>query len=145
MKSIKNITAEETYSIRKEVLRKGIDLPYEFNGDFDKDTFHLGAYKNGELVGVVSFMRVKCDSLKGNQYQLRGMATLSKARGLGFGRLLINTATNELKKKEVDFIWCNAREVALKFYENNGFKILGDSFEIDKVGTHFKMYKNLNL
>ena len=145
MNSIKNISAKDTYSIRKEVLRKGIDLPFKFNGDLDKDTFHLGAYKDGFLVGVASFMKVNLDFFNGTQYQLRGMATLYKVRGLGFGKLLISEASNQLKQKGIAIIWCNAREVALKFYERNGFKIIGESFEIDKVGTHYKMYKKLNI
>ena len=35
----KNITSEETYKIRLEILRKEIDLPVQFSGDFDIDTF----------------------------------------------------------------------------------------------------------
>ena len=49
MIEVKKITAIETYDIRLEVLRKNIPLPFEFKGDFDDDTFHLGAFKNGAL------------------------------------------------------------------------------------------------
>ena len=50
MIEVKKITAIETYDIRLEVLRKNIPLPFEFKGDFDDDTFHLGAFKNGKLI-----------------------------------------------------------------------------------------------
>lgn len=143
MKSIKKITAEETYFIRKEVLRKGIKKPYQFDGDLDKETFHLGAFYNNELVGVATFMNRDCNLLKGNQYQLRGMATLTKVRGFGLGNLLIENATKLLIEKGNDVLWCNAREVALNFYLKNGFEISGKSFEIDEIGTHYRMYKHL--
>jgi len=45
MIQIKKIEAEEIFPVRKEVLRKNIPLPFEFKGDFDEDTFHLGVYK----------------------------------------------------------------------------------------------------
>ena len=67
MIEIKNIRAQETYPIRLEVLRKGIDLPYKFNGDLDSDTFHLGAFKDGKLIAVSSFMKVKKSHFKGSQ------------------------------------------------------------------------------
>jgi predicted GNAT family N-acyltransferase len=40
-------------------------------------------------------------------------------------------------------LWCNAREKAVKFYQNNGFEIIGEPFEIEKVGTHYVMFKKL--
>ena len=42
---IKLILAQETYSIRKEVLRKEFpDEPHQFKGDLDQGTFHLGYF-----------------------------------------------------------------------------------------------------
>lgn len=140
---IKKIRTEETYFIRKKILRKGTDKPCQFNGDFDDKTFHLGAYKQNKLVGIATFMKQSNNLLFGSQYQLRGMATLSEVRGLGFGNLLLETAFEKLKKKNVEYLWCNAREVAVKFYQKNGFEILGTSFEIEGIGTHFKMCKKL--
>lgn len=140
---IKTISTEETYFIRKEVLRKGIDKPFKFEGDFDKHTFHLGAFKNDKLVGVATFMYISCNLLKGLQFQLRGMATLVDVRGEGYGKFLVDKASELLKNKHIDILWCNAREVAVEFYKKNGFKIIGDSFEIDQIGKHYKMYKEL--
>ena len=57
MIEIKKIEAKETYDIRLAVLRKGIPLPVKFNGDEDKGTIHLGAFKNSKLIAVSSFMK----------------------------------------------------------------------------------------
>ena len=140
---IKTILTEETYNLRKEVLRKNIDLPYKFNGDLEESTFHLGAFKENKLVGIVSFMESSFKEIKGTQYQLRGMATLPEVRGEGFGNLLIKKGTEILQQKAIEFVWCNAREVALGFYQRNGFEIVGQSFDIQKVGVHFKMVREL--
>lgn len=143
MNSIKKISAEETYLIRKKVLRKNIDLPYKLKGDFDENSIHFGAFKDSEIVGVVSFMEFSTDVIEGFQYQLRGMATLSEVRGEGFGQLLIAKGAEVLKEKGVKNVWCNAREVAIGFYKKNGFTIIGDLFYIEKVGVHYKMVKKL--
>jgi len=143
MIEIKRLKAIETYKVRKEVLRKNIDLPYTFAGDLDKDTFHLGLFLNNQLIGVVSFMKFTNPDIKGNQYQLRGMATLQEFQGRGYGNELIQFGLNILKEKQMDYVWCNARIIAVKFYQKCGFLIIGKQFEISKIGEHFVMFKKV--
>jgi len=130
MLQIKKIEAIETYPIRLEVLRKNIPLPYKFEGDLDNETFHLGVYKNNELIAVSSYMKAKNKNFEGNQYQLRGMATLKEYRGFGAGKLML--------------LWCNARIVAVDFYKKYGFQTYGDKFEIPIVGKHYIMFKKIS-
>jgi len=143
MIEIKNISAEETYAVRLEVLRKNIDLPYKFNGDLDTDTFHLGAFNKGELIAISSFMNVKNNHFKGTQYQLRGMATLEQYQGFGIGKLLIMEAEKILNSLNVDCLWCNARIIAVDFYKKQGFRTFEEKFNIPLIGDHFVMYKYL--
>ncbi|UMB60895.1 GNAT family N-acetyltransferase [Lutibacter sp. A80] len=144
MIEIKEITAKETFEIRLEVLRRNIPLPYEFKGDFDQDTFHLGAFKEGKLIAVSSFMKAENNSFKGKQYQLRGMATLNNYQGFGAGKLLISKAEEILKSLHINCLWCNARVIALDFYKKQGFLTYGDKFEVPLIGDHFVMYKYLD-
>jgi predicted GNAT family N-acyltransferase len=143
MIEIKKITALDTYSIRLEVLRKNIPLPYKFNGDLDVDTFHLGAFKNDELIAVSSFMKVKNKNFEGEQYQLRGMATIANYQGFGAGKLMMQKAFSILVTLKVDCLWCNARIIACNFYKKQGLQTFGGLFEIKPVGDHYLMYKNL--
>lgn len=143
MIEIKNISAQETYAIRLEVLRKDIDLPYKFNGDLDTDTFHLGAFKDDKLIAVSSFMKVKNSHFKGSQFQLRGMATLTKYQGFGLGKQLIIKAEEILKPLNINCLWCNARIIAVDFYKKQGFKTFGEKFDIPLIGDHYIMYKYL--
>ncbi|MFY7672337.1 GNAT family N-acetyltransferase [Tenacibaculum sp. MEBiC06402] len=143
MVSVKKIPAESTYSLRLEVLRKNIDLPHEFDGDLDDSTFHLGVFDNDQLVCIGTFMKSSLEEIKGSQYQLRGMASAPEARGKGYGKLLLSFAIDKLLKRGIDVLWCNAREVAVQFYQKNQFQILGDKF-VNKVGPHYKMYRVIN-
>jgi len=140
---IKEISAGKTYLIRKNILRNGIDLPYKFKEDFDEDTFHLGAYDSDELVGIATFIKNKINDFEGDQYQLRGMATLEKGRGKGFGKQIINEAKVILKQKNVSVLWCNARKEAVMFYKKLNFTIVGEEFNVVKVGLHYKMYTEI--
>ena len=141
---IKKINAEDTYQVRLEVLRKNIPLPYKFNGDFDEKTFHLGVFKEGKLIAVSSYMESDHKDLIGSQYQLRGMATLNEFQGYGAGKLMMQEAFSMLTQLNVNYLWCNARVVAVKFYEKQGLNIMGGSFDIPLVGKHFAMVKKMN-
>jgi predicted GNAT family N-acyltransferase len=140
MIEIKQIKAVDTYGIRLEILRNNIQLPYKFNGDFDEDTFHLGAFKNKKLIAVSSFMKTSNNSFKRKQYQLRGMATLNEYQGEGAGKLMLQHAFSILKGMKINVLWCNARVKAVNFYENLGLKTIGEKFVIERVGDHFVMY-----
>lgn len=142
MISVKRIDVKDTYPLRQEVLRKNIDLPYQFEGDLNNTTFHLGVFLHEKIVCIGTFMKNSIPELKGTQYQLRGMASATDARRKGFGKLLLNVATNELRQREIDFLWCNARSSAVLFYENNEFQQIGDRFT-NAVGPHYKMFKTL--
>ncbi|SNR73614.1 Ribosomal protein S18 acetylase RimI [Lutibacter agarilyticus] len=143
MIKVKKILTEETYTIRFEVLRKDIPLPYKFNGDFEKETFHLGAFKNNQLIAVSSFMKVSNNNFYGDQFQLRGMATLESFQGLGAGKLMVDKAIEILKTQKIDYLWCNARVIAVDFYKKQGFKIAGELFDIKYVGSHYLMFNEL--
>jgi GNAT superfamily N-acetyltransferase len=141
---IKQISTEETYAIRLETLRKGIDLPVQFSGDFDSETFHLGVFEDDELKGISSFMKTTNKLFDASQYQLRGMATLPSARGKGFGRLMLQYSFSHLREKKINTLWCNAREIALDFYLKEGFIQKGASFGIQQIGIHYRLYKKIN-
>lgn len=143
MIQIKEISAEETFPIRLEVLRKNIPLPYEFKGDFDKDTIHLGAFEGNKLIAVSSYMKAENTNFEGNKYQLRGMATLSEYQGLGAGKLMLEKAVQILKEKNIAVLWCNARIAAVDFYKKQGFQTFGEEFEISYVGKHYVMLEKI--
>lgn len=146
MYNIKYISTEETYRVRQPILREG--RPIEdcvFEGDNKESTFHLGLFFKSELIGVASFMKNKSTLFsEDNQYQLRGMAILREFQHKGLGKLLLIEGEKILIKKAVNLLWFNAREIAIKFYQNNGYSKKGDAFIIPEIGLHFVMYKILH-
>jgi ribosomal protein S18 acetylase RimI-like enzyme len=140
---IEFISPEQALALRKIVLRKNIDLPSLFSKDYDKSTFHLGLFRNQELVSIVSLMKNEHTELSGNQYQLRGMATHEKYRQKGFGKMILIQAEKILREKHCNLIWCNARVKALDFYRKQGFIIYGKEFNISRIGEHYMMFKTL--
>ena len=143
MITIKEISAPETYTIRKAVLRENIPLTEKMEGDFDSSTIHLGVYVNNELQCVATFMPHESSHFTGKQYRLRGMATSKDAQGLGLGRKVLEAAATKLRTMDIDVLWCNARVVALDFYKKCGYHIIGDEFDVHLVGPHYVMYKML--
>jgi len=138
---IRFISTEDTLAIRSSVLREGM-VPElcRFDGDDDEDTFHLGFYKDDELICIGSFHKQAKDAYEGVGYQLRGMATLFDYHRKGIGNQLLNFAIVYLKGKKVNYIWCNARINACRFYLGIGFEIISDEFEIEGVGPHRLMF-----
>ncbi len=116
----------------------GIDV------DEVEGTFHIGAFKDGEIVSTGTFLIQKNEKFEQEkQYRLRAMATFPKVRGEGFGQRVIDFAINELKNRNEEILWCDARKLALGFYEKMGFTIIGDYYDVPKIGPHKLMFYNI--
>ncbi len=140
------IPSKETYPLRLEVLWPHKNSLNECGLEIDdlQSTFHVGAYKNEELVSIGTFLLQNNEKFKElKQYRLRAMATSPTVRGENFGKKVIDFALEELKNRKVELLWCDAREVALGFYEKMGFTLVGDFYEIPIIGKHKLMYKKI--
>ncbi len=142
---IKFIEVEDTLPLRNTLLREGKLTLDEcrFPTDSIESNFHLGYYIKGELVCISSFAPQKYGEFTGTGYQLRGMATVEKYRGQGIGNQLINFALIYLRGQKANYVWCNARKRAIKFYQNVGFEVISPEFEVPGIGPHYAMYVKL--
>lgn len=140
-----SITAQETYNVRHQELRQG--KPIEscvFAGDDLLSTLHFGYKIDHEIIAVVSAFQQNNKLFEHeNQYQIRGMAVLSKYQGTGIGKKLFLEMEQFLINRNVNFVWFNARLIAVPFYNSISCKVIGDLFEIEDVGPHYLMYKFL--
>jgi len=146
MIQISEISTLETFIVRHPVLRPGKPIETcHFDGDDLNTTKHFGLFENNVLAGVISLFKKDDGTFADdNQFQIRGMAVLENLRKRGFGELLVRHVENVVAKEKGKLVWFNAREVAVKFYSNLGYQIIGDAFEIPDVGLHYKMYKILD-
>jgi len=144
--AVKEISTEETITIRHQVLRQGkpIESCY-FEGDNSATTFHLGLHYYGELIGVATFIKNQHPNFNDeSQLQLRGMAILQLFQGKKLENVLLEKGLLDLKQLNINLLWFNARETAINFYSKFGFNTYGKPFDIQNIGTHYTMFKNIN-
>ena len=143
---IRFIKVEDLLPIRSHVLREGRLSPEEsrFETDTLPGAFHLGFYEHNELACIASFHPQSFGSYPGTGYQLRGMATIEKYRGRGFGNRLLTFSIVYLKGQNVNYLWCNARKKALPFYLSIGFENVSAEFELPFIGPHYTLYLKIS-
>ena len=96
------------------------------------------------VIAIASFHPEKHAGLKGwKQFRLRGMATHPDHVGKGIGKALLTFAMDHLKAQHADLLWCNARVLAVPFYEKLGFIREGPEFDIPGIGGHFLMHRKV--
>lgn len=138
---IRFISSEEVLPVRSLVLRDGKSFEFcRFETDIIDGAFHLGYYLDQQLVCVTSFHPEGKNDFKGKGYQLRGMATLISYQGKSIGNQLVNFAIIYLRGLKANYVWCNARKKAYRFYENLGFEFISEEFEVPEIGPHKAMY-----
>jgi len=138
---------ERVRLLRYVVLREPLGLPYEqtlFPGDELLGTIHVVGVLDGKPVGCLTLLPPgerplgsgieECEP--GLRYvQLRGMAVVSSCQGCGIGsRLLAHVSGVSAERGWI--LWCKAREGAVGFYVSNGWRVVGDEFEIPQIGKH---------
>ena len=142
---IKKVDAERIRPLRHSELRKGQDFSTtSYLKDYELDTFHMAYISNEKIVTCATFYPEKSTKIKSeNAYRLRGMATDSNFQRKGYASDLMEESFKKLKNRDCDMVWCNARLVAVNFYKSVGFKITGKIFDIEGIGPHYYMYKEI--
>jgi predicted GNAT family N-acyltransferase len=133
------------HELRLRVLRPGqppscVDHEY----DYRPQVFHVAALQlDGVVVGCATFYpEPASDGRPG--WRLRAMATAPEARGKGHGARVLRFGIDELRRRDADLLWCNARAGAVWFYKHLGFVAVSEEFEIPPIGPHYVMELNLS-
>ena len=142
---INKVDAEKIRPLRHSELRKGQDFSTtSYLKDYEEGTFHMACIVDDKIVTCATFYAQASMKIKSNNaYRLRGMATDSNFQRKGYARNLMVESFKELEKRDCDMVWCNARLVAVNFYKSVGFKIIGELFDIEAIGPHYYMYKEI--
>lgn len=145
MLEIRTIKPEMTYNLRHNILRPHQSLEdCKYETDYEDDSFHIGAFHQGELIAVASFCIENHPDFKFHkQYRLRAMATHEKYRRLGAGRAVVEYAEDLIRDKGVYFLWCKGRTSVQEYYQKLGFTAYGEVFDYPPIGPHIIMYKDL--
>lgn len=107
---IKEITSEETWPIRHQVMWPNEPFDY-IKLPVDEKGVHFGLWINERLISVVSLF---IDNKRVGQF--RKFATLVEEQGKGYGSQLLHHLFETAQKKGVQKIWCNARVNKTGYY-----------------------------
>lgn len=146
--SIVELRPEETWPLRRAVLRTGTPSPeVVLDGDDDPGTLHLGVRDaHGSLIAASTWIpRARAGAPAMPAVQLRAMAIDPGQRRRGLGARLLRHGLSSMGERGVRVVWANARDTALDFYVRHGFDIDGDGFVDDATGLpHHRIVKHLS-
>jgi len=131
--SIRDIDVADTHVLRRAVLRDGTASDaVVFDGDDEPSTVHLGAFVDGRLVGISTWVDRDWPGRPGHPgrpaRQLRGMATDPDHRTRGCGAALLDAGIERCRASGATTIWARARVTVLDFYLHRGFVPVGDAY-----------------
>ena len=156
MPTVRRVPAAVVRPLRTRILRPGwTDREATYPED-ETVAVHVAAYRDGaetpDGVGTV-YAEPAPDANRdeipeaayadGASWRLRGMATSDAARGTGLGRLVLEECFRIVREADGRFLWCNARLVAVPFYERLGLQAVGPEFDIPTIGPHYVMWREV--
>ena len=140
------ISSQETRSLRHLVLWTHLPSLDVCVIDIDnrEDAFHVGIFDQHRLVSIGSFFAMESPRLEMKpQYRLRAMATDPDYRRRHAGKELIEFAVERLRNAGIRVLWCDARLIAVPFYESLGFHKEPYVYEVPLIGAHHFMWRAL--
>lgn len=149
---IQPVPSKGTHSVRHRVLWPHREDEDACTIDIDDlpSALHLAAVDEyGKAVGVLSLFDQRSerfpDAIPAEEpvYRLRAMGVVPECRRLGVGQALVEAACEAVREKGAVYLWCDARKVALPFYEALGFHYLSGMYEIPIIGPHRMMARRL--
>lgn len=143
MKIIEPQTSQEFeayYFLRWDSLRRPWGKPRGTEKD-ELESSSIHAMMINEKNEPIAVGRIHFNSP--DQAQIRYMAVSEKYRGKNYGNKIINYLENKAREKGRSLVILQARENAVKFYENNGYIIKEKSFLLWDSIQHYLMEKKI--
>jgi ribosomal protein S18 acetylase RimI-like enzyme len=75
--------------------------------------------------------------------QIRYMAVEEEWQRKGIGKMILSYLEEKVKEKGARNIVLNARDIAIKFYERNGYQIVKEAHTLFDVIPHYRMMKKV--
>jgi predicted GNAT family N-acyltransferase len=127
---------ESYFDLRWKILRKPWNQPKGSEKDgLDEESIHIMVCEEGRIIGVG---RAHFNSP--DEAQIRYMAVEEDKRKKGVGSLILKELEKRIKGK---YIVLNARENAVEFYKNKGYRIIEKGHLLFGSIQHYKMRKDI--
>ena len=128
--------------LRLKVLREGTPSKDPRYAEDDLDiTRHIALFDSDEIIATSTWLTrdfpqisLVIPDLQLPGVQLRGMAVDHHLQGCGIGAQLLNHGVAYAKSLGAGLVWARARDSALRFYEQNDFRVVGDAFNDEATG-----------
>ncbi len=140
IREIKHNTEDynQELELRDQVLRTPLGLSlYNEDLNAEKNDFHIGAYANGHLIGVLILTKQNEKEIK-----MRQVAVSEQWRSLKVGTELIRYAEQYAKNEGYETMLLHARKTARDFYLKLGYESVGEEFLEINI-PHYRMRKSL--
>jgi GNAT superfamily N-acetyltransferase len=137
---VSRVHYERLLDLRHRVLLPDADRDAVlFEGDAEPTAIHLAALNGWDMVVGCATLIARPWNQK-PAWQLRGMAVDPAVQRAGVGRLLLAEIDQIVRHSDhAQQLWCNARKVAIAFYEKHGWQLASAEFQIPGAGPHYKM------
>ena len=122
---------KKAHKIRYDVFVIGQNCPEDLEWEFEEESTHFLLLENDIPLATARHRKTK------NGFKLERFAVHSKARGKGFGMLILKAILEDIKDSKL-LKYMHAQEQVTPFYEKVGFKKSGDLFEEAGI-MHYKM------
>lgn len=130
---------EQYYALRWKVLREPWDQPRESEKDeFESGAIHLMAWSEGTLVGVG-----RLHFTSPTEAQIRYMAVEEDRRNRGVGAEILAELEKRARERGATSVVLNARDRAVCFYEEHGYRTTGKASSLFGSVDHWAMRKDL--
>lgn len=125
------------YGLRWQILRKPWNQPEGSEKDArEHDTWHRAVFCGDRMAGVARMQMNTVD-----EAQIRYMAVAEEFRGMGFGRMLVQSLEEVAREQGAERVMLDARSDAVGFYVVLGYRVVSDSYLLfDKI-QHYLMQK----
>jgi len=143
--SVEQVPPGMTYALRQRVLRPHQTILEMAAGDHADDVA-FAAFTRGLVVGTALLMPEPCPWLpdRDGSWRLRSMAVDPEQRGQGIGRAVLDEALGYVRTQHGSVVWCSARVPARAFYERAGFVADGEVYQVEHIGPHIHMWRELS-
>lgn len=127
-----------TVALRDAVLRKPLGLSFTTEQlQAERDDYHLACYHEDNLVGCLILVPAA-----GGLVKMRQVAIAPEVQQQGIGKALVRFSEEFARRHRFTQMTLHARETAVPFYENLGYRREGERFD-EVTLAHWKMWKNL--
>lgn len=144
---VKVVAEEVTLPLRRAVLRPHMTIEeLAAARHHGEDVLWCAAYDDGgEVVGTGSVSRGSPPWAADEAgWRIRAMAVAPDRRGQGIGSAVLTALIEYVRQHGGGLTWCNARTAARGLYLRAGFAQVGDVVEIDEIGPHIAMARQVS-